>query len=200
MKQLTIAPALLVVSALIGIPGAQAKEPQPARPLSNPGEWIRPDDYPTAALEAGEEGIVSFEIVVDPKGSVADCQVTVGSGSEELNRRTCELLTVRARFKPAIDAKGDRVVGAFHSRVWWVLPKKIPQPRYVEMTGTFVVEADGTFSNCKVERSTGVAEDRLRDITRFCSGRYTTAPFLDDRGKPVRRTVRMETTTTIEAE
>lgn len=93
-----------------------------ARPLGDIGTWVTIDDYPAEALQAGQEGTVSFRLTIDRSGSVAQCAITQGSGFPALDDRTCALLTERARFTPARNAAGAPAEGVYSSRVRWLLP------------------------------------------------------------------------------
>jgi protein TonB len=79
-------------------------------------------DYPPEALRRHEEGRVGFEIVVSPEGRVSDCRVTESSGSEALDRGTCELMRARALFRAARDTQGNPIAETVHSSIRWVLP------------------------------------------------------------------------------
>jgi TonB family protein len=77
-------------------------------------------DYPAVALERGQSGIVSFALLIDEAGRVADCTVMDTSGVASLDTQTCSVLTERARFKPATGADGKPVKDAMTGRVKWV--------------------------------------------------------------------------------
>ena len=94
-----------------------------AIPRGNPGSWIRPDDYPSRAMKAGEEGTVRFNLTIGPNGSVASCQVVGSSGSSALDEATCRIVSRRARFNPAIDSAGTAVEGRYANAVRWRLPE-----------------------------------------------------------------------------
>lgn len=73
-------------------------------------EWVRGElsgrDYPRAARDAGVEGGLTTRVTVDTSGRVADCVVTVSSGSALLDETTCRLIRQRYRYAPARDASG----------------------------------------------------------------------------------------------
>ena len=94
-----------------------------ATPRGNPGSWIRPDDYPSRAMKAGEEGTVRFNLTIGPNGSVASCQVVGSSGSSALDEAPCRIVSRRARFNPAIDSAGTAVEGRYANAVRWQLPE-----------------------------------------------------------------------------
>ncbi|MEA3064668.1 MAG: periplasmic protein TonB [Sphingomonadales bacterium] len=78
-------------------------------------------DYPAAAIRNHEQGPVGFRLDVGPDGRVAACSVVSSSGSQSLDSTTCRLLTERARFTPARDAKGRPTADTFTGRIIWRL-------------------------------------------------------------------------------
>jgi protein TonB len=93
-----------------------------AQPLRHGGDWVTTDDYPTSAEREGAQGRTVFRLDIGTDGRVTGCTVATSSGSDTLDRATCRLLTVRARFKPALDADGHPVTGSYTSGVTWRLP------------------------------------------------------------------------------
>jgi TonB family protein len=93
-----------------------------AEPDGSPLKWINPNDYPAAALRAGQQGEVRFRLIVDTDGCVADCVINQTSGFKLLDDTTCALLRKRARFTPAIGADGKPVRVPWNSRFWWSIP------------------------------------------------------------------------------
>jgi periplasmic protein TonB len=91
-------------------------------PVGNPGDWVKRKDYPSAAAFAQRGGTVGFRVMVDRKGRVSGCEITLSSRWPDLDAATCELVTKRARFKPATDAKGKATDGYYSSRVHWMIP------------------------------------------------------------------------------
>jgi TonB family protein len=91
-------------------------------PKGNPGSWANAADYPASALKSRISGNVAFALTIDKDGKPTGCKVTVSSGYQELDDRTCLLVTKRARFSPALNANNEAVPSFFISRVRWVLP------------------------------------------------------------------------------
>jgi len=87
------------------------------------GDWIRYNDYPTSALQRGEEGAVEYRVLVSPEGKPETCEVLAITGEEKFGRLTCSLLMRRARFSPATDEAGHPAYGVFHSINNFWLPK-----------------------------------------------------------------------------
>jgi protein TonB len=94
----------------------------PAQPKGNPSNWATPNDYPSRALREGRTGTTGFRVTVGTDGRVTSCSITSSSGSDDLDATTCQMVTRRARFKPAME-DGSPVQGAFSSRVKWVIPE-----------------------------------------------------------------------------
>ena len=88
-----------------------------------PGEWVTPEDYPSADLRAENQGTTSFELAVDPDGKATDCRVTNSSGFSSLDAKVCQMLLRRARFKPQLDGNGQPMPATYRNRVRWQIPK-----------------------------------------------------------------------------
>jgi protein TonB len=187
------ASCLLVVSG-----GAIAGTPEGARPLGNPGEWITTEDYPQSALLDDTQGTVAFHLTVDRQGRVQNCEIIQSSGSDQLDATACNLITQRARFSPARDARGRPVEGGYSNRVRWVLPKEVPQPHPRTIEGTFVVDENGDATDCRLVKAEGFPDSQIAKLRTPCVSHFHTTPFVDDNGKPVRRLVRVRNTVTIE--
>lgn len=86
------------------------------------------DDYPAAALRAEHQGMVSYRLTVGRDGRVAACAITGSSGSPHLDSVTCRILTARARFVPARDARGRPTIDHVSGRVLWRIPEPPPPP------------------------------------------------------------------------
>lgn len=164
-------------------------DPRGAMPITNPGQWVLPSDYPAAALRANEQGSTAFKLAIDSSGAVRQCQITGSSGSSTLDEATCRLIRQRANFKPATDAQNNPIEGNYSNRVRWVLPKVAPPEPGTAVTN-FVVEADGSVTDCRVEL-TGGAATQLRMFNNICSSTRKMQPYLDKDGNPERRRVEM---------
>ncbi|MEA3031578.1 MAG: hypothetical protein QOJ53_551 [Sphingomonadales bacterium] len=78
-------------------------------------------DYPPAALRRNESGTVAYAVEVSASGVPLACTVPQSSGSEALDRRTCEIVMQRSAFIPASDGAGRRARGVYRSRIRWVM-------------------------------------------------------------------------------
>jgi protein TonB len=92
-------------------------------PRGNPQNWVTDADYPSAALRAGDQGVVGFRLEVDATGKVSSCSVTASSGSSLLDTTACNLLKRRARFSPAEDSSGNKIPDSYSNRIRWTIPK-----------------------------------------------------------------------------
>jgi TonB family protein len=96
-------------------PGYQRGDPlQVARP-----GWITNEDYPVAAYSNGIQGEVVYGVDVSQTGRAVACHVSRSSGSDLLDRVTCQLIMLRAVFIPAVDAQGQPQAGVAHGKINW---------------------------------------------------------------------------------
>ena len=109
---------------------AWAAEAKRAQPLAGLHTYLTAEDYPAAAIIAGEEGTTAFRLNVDPAGRVTDCAIVASSGSATLDAASCRIMTERARFSPAIDARGKPTADTFESRISWKIPKDAASGQY----------------------------------------------------------------------
>lgn len=93
--------------------------PMPARQRVG---MITSDDYPAAAIRAGEQGTARIRFVVDANGRVSSCEVTESSGSAVLDSASCALTMRRFRFQPAT-RDGVPIQSVVTRRITWRLPE-----------------------------------------------------------------------------
>ena len=86
-------------------------------------------DYPDEAIRANEQGTVAFRLDVASDGKPSGCSVLSSSGSATLDATTCRIMTERARFQPARDAKGKPTTDQVTARISWRLPTDEMPPR-----------------------------------------------------------------------
>ena len=89
-----------------------------ALPVGNPGNWITPDDYPNQALRDGVEGKSTVTLTISPEGKPVGCEISISSGSADLDTTTCELLTERGRF----EMSPSGTTQSFSTAVEWRIP------------------------------------------------------------------------------
>jgi protein TonB len=97
--------------------------PRLARPRNAPSSWLSTDDYPRAPLVDGVEGVAAYRLIVGTSGRVSACEVTRSTGNAQLDAATCKFIERRARFEPATDESGAKVVGSFTGTVKWEIPQ-----------------------------------------------------------------------------
>jgi TonB family protein len=86
-------------------------------------------DYPEEAIRNNEQGTVAFRLDVASDGKPRGCSVLSSSGSATLDATTCRIMTERARFQPARDAKGKPTADQVTARISWRMPTDEMPPR-----------------------------------------------------------------------
>jgi TonB family protein len=127
------------VSSTTEVTATASQSRQDPKPRGNPGNWATTNDYPSVALQKEIEGTTGFSVTVGPDGRVSDCVITASSGSPELDLATCTNVRRRARFEPALDARGTPTTGKYANRIRWQIPSFVPQisfPRGPVMLGS----------------------------------------------------------------
>ena len=100
-----------------------AAPPQPAKLM------ISEADYPEAARNAGVEGDVAFDLLIDAKGKVTGCEVTAGAALPAgMAADTCAVAQKRWRYTPARDDAGHKVPGRVHHAIAWRIALRCPAP------------------------------------------------------------------------
>jgi protein TonB len=97
--------------------------PKAAQPSNDSTRWITTDDYPAGALRRSAEGTASYRLSIASSGRVSACEITASAGDGQLDDATCRFITRRARFEPAMDGSGARVVGTYTGTVRWQIPQ-----------------------------------------------------------------------------
>jgi TonB family protein len=101
-------------------PGGEDAIPvQPAVPIE-PDSWLTSDDLKTVPNRW--EAAFRLQWTVQKGGRVTDCKAVEGSGHPELDEAFCNLIVLRARYKPARNAKGAPVDSLDGRRIVWRLP------------------------------------------------------------------------------
>ena len=102
-------------------PAIEASLSKPATPVDSPANWLHDSDYPNMAWINGHNGIVRFRLDVGVDGMPAGCRVLYRTNPDEFADLTCALISKRARFTPALDAKGTPVKSFYINNVRWVM-------------------------------------------------------------------------------
>ena len=95
--------------------GANLKTP----PVGNLSGLIRADDYPGVAVDEMKSGQVSFIVLINEQGRVADCAVVESSTVAALDSQSCVIVSERARFKPAIGIDEKPAKSTHKQRITW---------------------------------------------------------------------------------
>ena len=166
-------------------------------PTGNPGLWVTTNDYPALALREEREGLVGFSLMIGTNGRVLSCDIISTSGSPDLDSAACALISQRARFTPARNAKGKLQAGRYANRVRWQIPSKgqnvawnVPVPKPGQINLSFIVDKNGKPSDCKISGST-MAEGAKTP----CSAGVTFQPYYNAAGERVR--VKVQTSQTV---
>lgn len=75
-------------------------------PIGNPGDWVRPTDYPVPAVKANINGLVEFRLDVDEQGNATACHIQKTVRTTGFDDAVCIAVMKRAKFAPALDAEG----------------------------------------------------------------------------------------------
>lgn len=123
-QELIVAPVEVGGTGLgIEPPAPPLPDPIAASPRNAPGGWITDRDYKSRWIREGREGVARFNLEISASGRVSNCSVVGSTGHSVLDLATCQLITKRARFKPAKDSSGNSVPGTFSSSVNWQIPQ-----------------------------------------------------------------------------
>ncbi|MEZ5655886.1 MAG: energy transducer TonB [Sphingobium sp.] len=142
--------------------------PEPAHratPRGNPGDWVVQDDYPEEALYTDIAGEVGFRLFLNTMGKVAFCEVIASSGFEILDNAACDVISMRASFKPARNGEGRPVADTWTSRLVWRIPEPAPQ-KFEEkhFVSVYSIDESGKLVSC----SNRNIEDDILDWAAFC--------------------------------
>lgn len=77
------------------------------------------DDYPGVALDEDQRGTVSYALLIDENGKVADCTVIETSGVAALDAQSCGTIKARAHFVPAVGLDGKPAKDATTGKITW---------------------------------------------------------------------------------
>ena len=185
-------PVIKVLPSPVAVPPPPAPRgaARAAVPQGNPALWVSTSDYPATAFRNHEEGTTTFRLKINPQGRVSECWIVTTSGSPALDAATCELITRRAIFRPALDQNGKQVAANYTNRVRWILPSgpttlKEIKPEVTEVS--FVIETDGLATDCiRTVNGTRIVEQSSADP---CSIGMHFAPFANAEGAAVRKRV-----------
>ena len=110
----------------VGDPHTASPLKRRARSSASLSRLFRDSDYPSEALDRNVGGIVTFGLLIDETGHIADCTIIETSGVAALDTQACALVRIRARFEPALDADGKPAKDAVTARIDWRIES--PEP------------------------------------------------------------------------
>lgn len=181
----------------------------PATPLP----WYHFQDYPMKAFEEQWKGAATFELVVDPQGRPAQCNIIHSSGHASLDKETCFIAMHRARFTPARGPDGNAVHGSYRSMVKWhrpdqdtlqvepgpdleitvaALPAGAAAPAAVKLA--YFVDAQGQPSSCTVLPESKAQPASL--VEAACQQLFAKLPATTAENRPIVKTAAVLFTTT----
>lgn len=105
-----IAYALLFMSA-----AAALAMPTKPKPLVAPEQWFEASNFSGVERAA----TTTFDISIDGEGRAFGCKVVVRSGVDSIDRRVCEAVIAKAKFRPAKDVLGNAVPSVIRERLVW---------------------------------------------------------------------------------
>nr|WP_298897035.1 energy transducer TonB [uncultured Altererythrobacter sp.] len=103
-------------------PAMPSFTPKVATPRNDPGRWVTDSDYRTIWINREWTGTARFSLEINASGRVTNCQITRSTGHNALDNATCQLITKRARFRPATDVSGQAVPSTYSNAISWELP------------------------------------------------------------------------------
>lgn len=85
----------------------------------NPNAMV---DYPETAVKEGRHGstVIAFDVLAS--GKVANCKILRSSGSADLDAASCNLISDRARYEPAVDSAGSPKTVSTGITIHWIMP------------------------------------------------------------------------------
>lgn len=93
-----------------------------ATPIVSLRSLFSTEDYPLTAILQKQSGTVKVQLLIDEAGAVKDCTVVQTSGIALLDLRSCAIIMKGAKFKPAVDAKGQTIKSSMTQDLIWLLP------------------------------------------------------------------------------
>lgn len=91
-------------------------------PLQSPGKWVVSSDYPTKMLTIGQPALVNFRLNVGADGVPTACHIQATTRPKEFDDAVCKSVMKRARFLPALDAKGQPLASYYQNDVYFAIP------------------------------------------------------------------------------
>ncbi len=131
-------------------------------PVLRPGTLaVSERDYPLEALAAGIEGVAAARTTIDTEGVPHDCVIVASVGNSAMDDATCRIM-LRARYRPARDARHRPVEREVVKRIRWSIEANRPMPFRSEMAVVRVdFDAAGVPVACTETGSVKMLSDRI---------------------------------------
>ncbi len=92
---------------------------QPASPRSELGSLFTSARYWTMEVRKAQGNRVMVSLLIDKGGNVRDCAIIEGSGSDAIDRQTCQIFRFRTAYSPAVDRTGAAVSSLHRETITW---------------------------------------------------------------------------------
>jgi periplasmic protein TonB len=100
---------------------------RPPLPITDKAAWLTTDDLPLDESASGDDWM-SYSLTIGIDGRVMGCSIVRASASPRFDGAICRALAARARFAPALDRNGEKMLGFYAGTVRWEFPKSEPAP------------------------------------------------------------------------
>jgi TonB family protein len=172
----------VVLAAIVALALASSSSDSPKReptPLNGPLQGLFTyHDYPAQALDRDEQGTVRVVLRIDSSGAIAACMIKQSSGSDLLDKRTCDVIRRRAHFEPALDRRGRRVASTLTQSVEWRIAEDLfPSEPWVSRS-ILTLSADRKPMACRFEYEGALATPGHSSQSCSVEGVNANAPIL----------------------
>ncbi|MEP2736750.1 MAG: energy transducer TonB [Erythrobacter sp.] len=184
-------------SARIASPSVAQRPRNPRNPRPKNYQFIRPADYPIAAWQEDETGIIHYSVEVSAEGKPKSCKIVKGAELARLAAATCPLVMERAEYRPARNKEGADIAGTYEGRYNW--RKREPEMPQMTLVFQYLHDEKGNSSDCKFLKMENLPEKMRMDIERdkergrSCSGGPAAGqkgtPYRDENGVPIAKRV-----------
>ncbi|OBX19934.1 hypothetical protein A9995_05155 [Erythrobacter sp. QSSC1-22B] len=90
---------------------------RPVVPKGDPAQWLNTHDYPSGLAAMGVQGLVQLRLSVGPDGVPTQCHIQRSTRPEDFDTISCKRLMQRARFEPALGAKGQPIASFYRATI-----------------------------------------------------------------------------------
>ncbi len=170
--------------------------PRARSPRLKTFRFIKPADYPVAAWQEDETGVVKYSVDVSADGKATNCEITEGAELTRLASATCALVMERAEFRAAKDEDNQDVAGTYEGRHNW--RKREPELPQMSLIFQYTHDENGVSHDCEFLKMENLPEKMRKDIERdkergnLCKGAFGSGrgvPYRDENGVPIAKRV-----------